>query len=46
MGTFMVKVISALMQLALLIGQWSTNITCFGEYYQPKIPEEMLNKIE
>ena len=46
MKALLVKLGGLLMQAVLVIGQWSTNVACGGEFYQPVVPEKMLSKKE
>ena len=34
----------AALALALFVGQLSVNVACKGDYYQPKVPKQLLKK--
>lgn len=41
MKFFTKKATTAFLAAVLFVGQLSTNLACFGFYYQPEVPEDL-----
>lgn len=41
---FMLRHGASVLALVLFIGQLSASVACKGEYYQPKVPEQLLKQ--
>ncbi len=39
MKKFVAKVTTSFLALTLFIGQLSTHLACYGDYYQPEVPQ-------
>ena len=41
MKRFTTKITTAFLAFTFFLGQLSTNLACFGDYYQPEVPAEL-----